>query len=330
VPKTLESYGAGLLRFHQFCDQESIPENRRMPASHILLSAFISEWCGKKSGKTIRNWLGGIRLWHLFNHAEWFGDDDWVLSLKKTADKAGVIFSRPPRNPVTPAHLHSLRNSIDLSNPLHATVWAVATAAFWGCRRLGELIIKSSSDFDLFQTVCLDAHIHFSSQNDREVISISLPWTKSTGIRGGLLIITETADLICPVAAFKNHIAVNKLTLSKSGSSIPLFSFLSSSTLSPLTKSLFFSITSSAFSQTGLDPVHGHSYRIGGTVHLLMQGVQPEIIAKLGGWSSLCFLIYWRRLEQVIPLQISRAWDTRIREFASSHNLNHNTSFLDV
>jgi hypothetical protein len=40
---------------------------------------------------------------------------------------------------------------------------------------------------------------------------------------------------------------------------------------------------------------------------------------KLGGWSSLCFLIYWRRLEKILPLAITRAWDARIREFAAAH-----------
>ncbi|KAJ7112550.1 hypothetical protein C8R44DRAFT_631816, partial [Mycena epipterygia] len=44
-----------------------------------------------------------------------------------------------------------------------------------------------------------------------------------------------------------------------------------------------------------LDLVFGHSYRIGGSLELLSAGVAPEVIMKLGGWSSLCFLIYWRR-----------------------------------
>ncbi|KAJ3910822.1 hypothetical protein F5877DRAFT_86976 [Lentinula edodes] len=43
---TRQSYGAGLLRFNQFCDAESIPEGARMPASAILLGAFVAEFMG--------------------------------------------------------------------------------------------------------------------------------------------------------------------------------------------------------------------------------------------------------------------------------------------
>ena len=70
-----------------------------------------------------------------------------------------------------------------------------------------------------------------------------------------------------------------------------------------------------------LDLVFGHSYRIGGSLELLAAGVAPEVVMKLGGWSSLCFLIYWRRLELILPLSITRAWGARINEFARKHEL---------
>jgi hypothetical protein len=41
-PKTRSNYGAGLLRFTQFCDQLDIPEKERCPASEVFLSAFIA------------------------------------------------------------------------------------------------------------------------------------------------------------------------------------------------------------------------------------------------------------------------------------------------
>ncbi|KAJ7864135.1 hypothetical protein B0H14DRAFT_3605433 [Mycena olivaceomarginata] len=40
---TRVSYGAGLLRFHQYCDRHDVSEHRRMPASPILISAFIAD-----------------------------------------------------------------------------------------------------------------------------------------------------------------------------------------------------------------------------------------------------------------------------------------------
>ena len=40
-PKTLSNYGAGLMRFMQFCDGFNIPEDMHMPSPEWLLSIFI-------------------------------------------------------------------------------------------------------------------------------------------------------------------------------------------------------------------------------------------------------------------------------------------------
>ncbi len=61
---TLQNYGAGLLRFTQFCDIHGIPEASRMPASETLLSIFVVEiGAGKKSASSIDSWLSGF--WYL-------------------------------------------------------------------------------------------------------------------------------------------------------------------------------------------------------------------------------------------------------------------------
>jgi hypothetical protein len=80
VPETRESYSAGLLRFHQFCDREGIGEVARMPADCFLLAAFVAQAIGTCTGKCIPNWLKGLRLWHMYNDATWYGDDGWSLA----------------------------------------------------------------------------------------------------------------------------------------------------------------------------------------------------------------------------------------------------------
>ncbi|KAJ3493925.1 hypothetical protein NLJ89_g10912 [Agrocybe chaxingu] len=52
----------------------------------------------------------------------------------------------------------------------------------------------------------------------------------------------------------------------------------------------------------------GHSFRIGGAVELLLAGVPPEVVAATGGWASLAFLLYWRRMEEILPMSTSRAY----------------------
>lgn len=314
---TRESYGAGLLRFTQFCDREEVSESLRMPASATLLSAFIAEASGSCTGECIRNWLSGLRLWHLYNRAEWNGKDSWVRSLQKSADKAGAPLKRPARNPISMEHLSALRNNVDITSHFGAAVWAAALAAFWGCRRLGELLVASS--FSKEHDVSRDTRFSLSVVNGRKVISFHLPWTKTTGIAGGDCILTATDDAYCPVVALANHFHIN--SVASSDSNIPLFAYRTGEKFRTLRKDQFLRLTTDIFTRLKLEAVFGHSYRIGGSLKLLSDGVAPEIVMKIGGWSSLCFMLYWRRLELIIPAAITRAWEAQRKEFAKKYRV---------
>ncbi|KAJ7263686.1 hypothetical protein B0H12DRAFT_1201254 [Mycena haematopus] len=318
APETRESYGAGLLRFHQFCDAEDIPESERLPANRHLLGAFVTQAMGTCTGGCVRNWLCGLQLWHIFNDAPWHGDEGWVPFLKKSAERSGTAFKRPPRGPITLAHLRALRASLDLGSPYGAAAWAAATAAFRGCRRLGELLIRSAAKFGTLRDTCRSTRISSSTVNGRRVISIHLIWTKTTTTRGGECLLTEVLGMdadLCPVWAWENHTRINP----SPPPNTPLFAYRSSTGWNHITKDMFLRASTLVFRSAALEQVFGHSYRIGGSLDLLAAGVAPEVIMKLGGWTSLCFLIYWRRLAQILPLAITRAWDNRIREFATAH-----------
>ncbi|KAJ7108079.1 hypothetical protein C8R43DRAFT_1091893 [Mycena crocata] len=324
---TRQTYGAGLLRYNQFCDRECIPEGRRMPASEILLGAFISDHTGTISGKAIRNWMNGLRLWHVYNHADWHGKEGWLPGILKAADKKGAAFKRLPRGPITFEHLRALRACLDLTQPRDAAIWAAALAAFWGCRRLGELLIKSVSKFNRDHDVTRSTRISRSTVNRRAVFGFHIPYTKTTGILGGEGLLTATDDQFCPVWAMENHLTVNH----SPERDTPLFSFRDNDgKWSHLIKQSFLDFSGAIYKSKGLENVFGHSFRIGGSLQLLLDGVAPEVVMKLGGWTSLCFLIYWRRLEQVIPLAISRAWDAKIRSFATAHGISHDVDISDI
>jgi hypothetical protein len=119
-----------------------------MPANYALLCAFVGEHKGRHSGNTIRSWLSGLRSWHVVNHAPWEGDDSWVQLARTSANKEGTKHKRPIRAPVSIEHLSALRRAINLSIPFHAAVFAVALCTFFGCRRLGETTVTTSSAFD--------------------------------------------------------------------------------------------------------------------------------------------------------------------------------------
>ena len=72
----------------------------------------------------------------------------------------------------------------------------------------------------------------------------------------------------------------------------------------------FLNFISRIWQQSPLDQVSGHSFRIGGAVVLLLAGVPPEVVAATGGWTSLSFLLYWRRIEEIIPLSTSNSYNS--------------------
>jgi hypothetical protein len=172
--------------------------------------------------------------------------------------------------------------------------------------------------FCLLRDTCRSTRISLSVANGRDVITIHIVWTKTTGSLGGECFLTavlgDDADL-CPVWAFKNHLRVNH----SPPPNTPLFAYRTPAGWQHLTKDDFLRSSSAVFRAARLDLVFGHSYRIGGSLELLAAGVAPEVVMKIGGWTSLCFLIYWRRLERILPLAVTRAWDARIAEFARAH-----------
>ena len=130
---TRKNYSAGLLRFHQYCNSIDVPEDKRMPASEVLLASFIASWAGKVARTTIDNWLAGLAFWHTANNAPWNGSR--LLKATCTATSKLQPPPKPRRPPVTLEHMHALRAGLDLMDAFDAAVYALACAAFWGCRR---------------------------------------------------------------------------------------------------------------------------------------------------------------------------------------------------
>jgi hypothetical protein len=142
---TRSNYGAGLLRFTQYCDRHHIPESNRMPASEALLSAFSASAAGQISDKTLSSWLAGLHYWHTVNGAVWNGSDMLHHVRRGLAKLVPPSSKRAKRPPVTIEAMIALRSGLDLSNAFDAAVWAVAAVAFWSCCRYYLLPFSASS-----------------------------------------------------------------------------------------------------------------------------------------------------------------------------------------
>ena len=161
-------------------------------------------------------------------------------------------------------------------------------------------------------------------------MSFRVPWTKTTKSDGASVILTARDDTLCPRCALENHLAVNNNT----PESAALFAYRTESGgHKNMLKQTFLAFVSSIWQAAHLAHILGHSFRIGGAVELLLAGVPPEIVAAIGGWTSLAFLLYWRRMEEILPMSTSQAYKkshiddlAKIFEiFHSNHRISQST-----
>jgi hypothetical protein len=132
---TRETYGSGLLVFHVFCDSKSIPEDQRAPASRILISSFITEMAGHYSGKTVSNYMHGVRAWHILHGVQWsLGGDIEIDTLFKVAISMTPTSSKKTKcDPYTISLIIAIHENLNLSSPLNAAVFACLTTTFFTC-----------------------------------------------------------------------------------------------------------------------------------------------------------------------------------------------------
>ena len=139
--RDLSSYGAGIHKFHVFCDIFSVSELDRLPASFALLNSFalwaaanptctdLSEHADVRfepvAPTTVHKYLSAVAAWHVAQ--------GWPDPLRKEDHKRIHWHLRglenlqgarrcPPRPPVTLHMLAALRADLDLSDPFDACV----------------------------------------------------------------------------------------------------------------------------------------------------------------------------------------------------------------
>ncbi|EIN09456.1 hypothetical protein PUNSTDRAFT_66798 [Punctularia strigosozonata HHB-11173 SS5] len=316
--KTRSVYAAGILRYSQFCDKHNISESQRIPAHPIVIVAFVKESLGKVSGSCVRNWLSGLRCWHHIMGAPWPEDDPLLSMSRVAARKEGRLLTRGPRPPVSAKHMACLRGTLTPTDPLDVAIWAVASNAFWGCRRLGELLPSTAEDMKHHHHPKRDtivADIQLQAAAPGAGVSYHIPWTKTSQEKGASVILIGLNNALCPVKALVTHQMIN------AGANIDdhFFAYRSGpDSFSPLTKPRFMARCNEIWSNAGLETLSGHCFRIGGTTHWLLMGTAPEIVAAIGGWTSMAFLLYWRKIEEIVAAGALKSVDRHALEQAAS------------
>lgn len=204
--------------------------------------------------------------------------------------------------------------------PFDACVLACATTAFWGLARLGELLPCSykynhnNPPFPRSDSV---------TKGSLDSLQVRLPWTKVKKWSGETIFLTKQENASDPVLAIQNHLSVNEIPQSSI-----LFTFKDAFGTSVLLKKQFIDRSNQIWKSCGLTQTSGHSFRIGGTSHLLLCGVNPDIIKQSGRWSSDSFLRYWRNLDTVIPKHTSRLHKSSASGPSGEPRLGHGCGLL--
>jgi hypothetical protein len=156
------SYGSGLRKFYLFCNIFTTLESDRLPASFPLLHS-LALWAATDpdtlgpdmaarvplepvSIGVVRKYLSTICTWHVAQG--WpsplsSNDYDRINWSLQGLENIKGSRKQPVRPPITISMLWALWATFNLGDPFEACILAMATCAFWGMMRFGEVLVTS-------------------------------------------------------------------------------------------------------------------------------------------------------------------------------------------
>jgi hypothetical protein len=309
------NYGSGLRKFHVFCDIFSVPELQRLPASFELIHSFAL-WVVTDPDSidpiiassvqlelilvTVAcKYLAAIRAWHIaqgwppplskdhLNHINWF--------LRGLENIHGAKRKRPLWPPITLVMLRALKATLDRNDPFDACIWAMASRAFWGMMRFGEVSVTSRRAYDGAKHLKHRDASPAQDLNGKPYIWLDLPSAKTARPGETQSVFMVNQGDVCPLEALRNLARVVP-----AGPDDPLFSWRDNKgEIFPMVKSKALSRINSILVAWDWGTTFGHSFRIAGASFFLAQGVNPKIIQLAGRWKSLAYETYIRAFEQI-------------------------------
>ena len=297
APSTKITYGIGLHVFHFFCNLKGISEEHRAPTDPTVLASFISTLAGIYGGSTIRNYVYGVRAWHIIHGMKWEVDEREVDALFKAGNKLSPKETRKKEKQAwTLHHLTKICENLKANNPKDAAILACLTTAFWGTARLGEVTVPKLTAFDpSIHVKVSDVRYGVKDRNGLEETVIFIPWTKASREKGENIFWAKQNGVVDPESALANHIRVNNPPEDSH-----LFSFKYNKELRPMTKHIFLNRINDILKITGIPKLPGHGIRVGSTLEYLLRGIPFEVVKAKGRWQSEAFKGYLRDHAQIM------------------------------
>ena len=220
-------------------------------------------------------------------------DQSSLPILKRVLDgirRNKLLGGKPPRTrlPITATVLRRIQASLVAAGELEPLAyWAIATTAFFGFFRLGELLVETEASYNPALHLSW-GDVAINDLSATTMVKLHLKKSKCDQFGTGAdVLLGRSGCQLCPVAAILAYIVARGNTPGP---------FFINRNRAPITKSSFILKIRAALRATGYaeDQFAGHSFRIGAATTAALVGIEDSMIQTLGRWHSSAFLRYIR------------------------------------
>lgn len=244
---TLTGYSSGMSKYIEFKDKTSSGFDPAAKIEDDDIYDFIA-WAGRSlvddpkgpkktiSSATIKNYLNGIRAWHIVRHTRIPKSDTEVVKVllratKRNKEEKSLVTEK---HPVMVHQLFELLKNSHGKSAKHDLAVTIALVAFWGMARLGELLRTRKEDGAL-----VVHHLGFGSLHGKKFARLHLRKAK-TAKPGEIQIIhlQEQRNVLDPVSVLERLIRGR----SRHDRDNFLFATEEGGTMAPMSKKIFVKI----------------------------------------------------------------------------------------
>lgn len=259
-----------------------------LPVSLEVLCLY-AQFLGRsfKSPDSIKSYISGVKLLHLFHDMEFPHSSSFILKLTFRGLAKGLAHLPRRAAAMTPDLLLRIFEVLDMSCQIDQVFWALFLVAFFLMARKSNLVPRSAKDFDpRKQLQRRDILV------SRDTIMVALKWSKTNQCGSRLLqvpLMAVPGSVLCPVEAYTNMVSA----VPAKGRS-PAFCIPVGGTVVPVVYGHFQSFLRTVIAKVGGDPAaySTHSFRRGGASWAFKSKVPADLVQVHGDWRSDAYKVY--------------------------------------
>jgi hypothetical protein len=297
--KTKQNHNYAIKRLVKFAAECGIPEDKALPCDAKLLCLFIANGIGRTGTGTATANIAAIADWHK-RHDLPFEVPPQIQTIKRAIKLhwPKEKQQKPQRPPVTPGMMRSLTAAWRTGDAREKCALAMALCAWIGQMRLVESMPTSIDE--IIPSRLPSRKEWITNEKLGEASAIHLPWTKTNLHKGDTVVLPTQQTTLDATQAMCRHILASRLD-----DTALLCQYKDGDAIKTFDKNLMMNMCNEVWQKEGIQRITGHSFRIGGTTAYLMAGVDPDIVKKMGRWSSDAFLRYWRSVNGIFEAHAS-------------------------